>query len=97
MIALDAEAAIVVAGLAAVFAVGWGASLSVRSATNGPEWAMQHLNGLRKLWPGLIGLGVIVMVVLSPIWIGLAVIYTVATMWFLSATLLRNLHKLHAL
>ena len=71
--------------------------MSVRSAANGPQWAMDHLSGLRRLWPGLIGLGVMAMVVFSPIWLGLAVIYVVASIWFLSATLLRNLHRLHTL
>ena len=97
MIALGPDAALVVAGIAAILAVGWGANLSVRSAANGPQWAMEHLTGLRRLWPGLIGLGVLAMVVFSPIWVGLAVIYIVAALWFLSATLLRNLHRLHTL
>jgi hypothetical protein len=43
------------------------------------------------------GLGVVAMIVFSPIWIGLAVIYIVAALWFLSASLLRNLHRLHTL
>lgn len=97
MIALGPDAAIMVAGLVAVVAVGWGANLSVRSAANGPQWAMEHLTGLRRLWPGLIGLGVLAMIVFSPIWIGLSVVYIVAALWFLSASLLRNLHRLHTL
>jgi hypothetical protein len=97
MIALGPDAALVVAGLAAILAVGWGANLSVRSAANGPQWAMEHLTGLRRLWPGLIALGAAAMVVFSPIWVGLSVIYIVAALWFLSATLLRNLHRLHTL
>ena len=97
MIALGTDAAVIVVGLVAIVAVGWGANLSVRSAANGPEWAMNHLAGLRRLWPGLVGLGVVAMAVFSPIWIGLAVIYIVAALWFLSASLLRNLHRLHTL
>jgi hypothetical protein len=97
MIELGPDAAIMVAGLVAVVAVGWGANLSVRSAANGPQWAMEHLTGLRRLWPFLMGLGVVAMIVFSPIWIGLAVIYIVAALWFLSASLLRNLHRLHTL
>lgn len=97
MIELSDEAAIAVAGFVVIVAVGWGANMSVRSAANGPQWAMDHLSGLRRLWPGLVGLGVVAMVVFSPIWLGLAVIYVVASVWFLSATLLRNLHRLHTL
>lgn len=97
MIALGDDAAIAVAGLVVIIAVGWGANMSVRSAANGPQWAMQHLSGLRRLWPGLIGLGVVAAVLFSPIWLGLAIIYVVASVWFLSATLLRNLHRLHTL
>ncbi len=97
MISVGADVAISVAGLVAVVAVGWGANLSVRSATNGPEWALQHLSGLRRLWPGLIVLGVLSLAVFSPIWLGLALIYIVATVWFLSASLLRNLHRIQNL
>lgn len=97
MIELSDDAAIAVAGLVVILAVGWGANMSVRSAANGPQWAMDHLSGLRRVWPGLIGLGVVAMVVFSPIWLGLAVIYVVASIWFLAATLLRNLHRLHTL
>ena len=97
MIALSNDAAIVVVGFVVILAVGWGANMSVRSAAIGPQWAMEHLNGLRRIWPGLIGLGVAAMAVFSPIWLGLAVIYVVASVWFLSATPLRNLHRLHTL
>jgi hypothetical protein len=97
MIGVSADVAIAVAGLVAVVAVGWGANLSVRSATNGPEWALEHLSGLRGLWPVLIGLGVVSMVMFSPIWLGLALSYIVATVWFLSASLLRNLHRIQNL
>ncbi len=97
MIELSSDAGIAVAGLVAIAAVAWGANLSVRSAANGPEWALAHLGRLRLVWPGLIGLGVVVMLALSPIWIGLAVIYVVATMWFLAASLLRNLHRIQNL
>jgi hypothetical protein len=37
------------------------------------------------------------MAVFTPIWIGLAVIYIVASVWFLSASLLRNLHRIQNL
>jgi hypothetical protein len=97
MIELSDDAAIAVAGVVVILAVGWGANMSVRSAANGPQWAMDHLSGLRRVWPGLVGLGVVAMVVFSPIWLGLAVVYVVASIWFLSATLLRNLHRLHTL
>lgn len=97
MIGVSADVAIVIAGLVAVVAVGWGANLSVRSATHGPEWALEHLSGLRRLWPPLVGLGVVAAVAFSPIWLGLALIYIVATVWFLSASLLRNLHRMQNL
>lgn len=97
MIDVSAEVAIAVVGLVAVVAVGWGANLSVRSATNGPEWALEHLSGLRRVWPALIGVGVVSTALLSPIWLGLALVYIVAAVWFLSASLLRNLHRLQNL
>jgi hypothetical protein len=97
VIAVTADIAIAVAGLVAVVAVGWGANLSVRSATRGPEWALQHLSRLRRVWPALIGVGVVSLVMFRPIWVGLSLIYIVATVWFLSASLLRNLRRIQDL
>jgi hypothetical protein len=97
VIGVSADVAIAVAGLMAVVAVGWGANLSVRSATNGPEWALEHLSRLRRLWPALVGVGVVSIALFSPIWLGLSLIYIVATVWFLSASLLRNLHRIQNL
>jgi hypothetical protein len=97
MIVLDLNAALVVAGFVTTVAVAWGAFLSVRSAANGPQWAFDHLSSLRKVWPALALIGVAAMFVFSPVWIGLATLYVVAALWFLSALLLRNLHRLKAM
>lgn len=97
MIQLDVDAALFVAGFVTVIAVAWGAFLSVRSAANGPEWAFDHLMGIRRVWPGLALLGVAAMAVFSPVWVGLSALYVVAGLWFLSASLLRNLHRLREL
>lgn len=97
MIALGIDAAILVIGVFVLVAVGWGANLSVRSAAAGPRWAMGHLDGLRRLWPSLLIAGAAIALLVRPFWVGAAAVYIVAVMWFLSAMLLRNLHRLEAL
>lgn len=97
MISLGFDAAIGVVGAFAIAAAAWGANLSVRSAANGPAWAMAHLSRMRRVWPIFVGFAVVMMFVLSPLWIGLSLVYTGATMWFLSASLRRNLARLDAL
>ena len=97
MFVLDLDAALAVIGVVTAVAVAWGAFLSVRSAANGPQWALEHLGSLRHLWPGLALIGLAALFVFSPVWIGLAALYVVAALWFLAASLLRNLHRLQAM
>lgn len=91
------DAAILVIGVFVLIAVGWGANLSVRSAAAGPRWAMKHLDGLRRLWLALLIGGAAITLLVRPFWVGAASVYIVAIMWFLSAMLLRNLHRVDTL
>lgn len=97
MIALGIDAAILVIGVFVLVAVGWGANLSVRSGAAGPRWAMEHLDAIRRLWPPLLIGAAAITLLVRPFWVGAAAVYIVAIMWFLSAMLLRNLHRLEAL
>ena len=91
MIEVDQPAAIALVGVAATLAVGWGAFLSVRSATRGPAWALAHLSASGPwLVAGLIA-GAAITVAVRPPWAGLAVTYVVGVVWWLSAMLKRNL------
>lgn len=97
MFTLGVDAAILVIGVFVLVAVWWGANLSVRSAASGPGWAMEHLDRVRRLWPPLLLASVVIVGLVRPFWVGAAALYIVAVMWFLSAMLLRNLHRIEVL
>lgn len=96
MIELNPEAALLVVGLAFVAVVGWGASISIRSASRGPRWALGHLAAVRPVLVGGVVLGLVVTVAVRPLWAGLAVVYMAFTVLFLSAMLRRSLIRLDA-
>ncbi len=96
MIELGRTGAVALVGLATAVAVGWGAYLSVRSATRGPAWALAHLGGAgRWLLAGLVA-GLAATVLVRPPWAGLAVSYISGVVWWLSSMLRRNLARLEA-
>ncbi len=96
MIDLGQDGAIIIAGLAAVAAVAWGANLSVRSAVRGPAWALAHLSGANRYLVGGFLVGAAVTFLVRPPWAGLAVTYVAAMVWFLAAMLRRNLIRVDA-
>ncbi len=96
MIQVDQPAAIAIVAVAATVAVGWGAFLSVRSATRGPGWALAHLDASGRWLMGGLAVGAVITLVVRPPWAGLAVTYIVGVVWWLSTMLRRNLIRVEA-
>lgn len=96
MIRLTPAATIAVVSLAALLVVGWGASVSVRSATRGPAWALQHLRHSSAVVTAGLVLGVVVLAAVRPVWVGLTVFYMAAMAWWLTTSLRRNLERVEA-
>ena len=96
MIEIGQDGAILIAGLAAVAAVAWGANLSVRSAVRGPAWALSHLSGAMRYLVGGFAVGAAITILIRPPWAGLAVTYVAAMVWFLATMLRRNLIRVEA-
>lgn len=91
----DGQAASVV-GVAVLLAVGWGASLSLRSATRGPGWALHHLRATR---PYLLGAGVgglALPFVARPRWMGAGMLYVVVSVALASVLVHRALSRVEA-
>lgn len=96
MIEVDQPAAIALVGVAATAAVGWGAVLSVRSATRGPAWALAHLTAAGPWMVLALIVGAAVTVGVRPPWAGLGVTYVVGVVWWLTTMLRRSLIRLEA-
>jgi hypothetical protein len=94
MIDLGVEGALVVVGGAVMAVIAWGASLSIRSASRGPRWALAHLVTTRPAVFGGIVIGLALTVLVRPLWAGLAVLYAALTVLLLSAMLRRTLIRL---
>jgi hypothetical protein len=94
MFELGQDAALLVLGLAVIVVVAWGASISVRSASRGPRWALDHLAAVRPAIFGGVILGLVLTAVVSPLWVGLAVLYVALTVLLLSSMLRRSLTRL---
>ncbi len=94
MFELSPDAALFVLGLAVVVVVAWGASISVRSASRGPRWALDHLAMVRPAIFGGVFLGLALTAAVRPLWVGLAVLYVALTVLLLSSMLRRSLTRL---
>ena len=80
--------------MAGVFlAAGWGAYLSLGSASRGPLWALRHLQVAVPTWAGLLGLMVLVTVVVRPRWAGIGLSYVVLIAWVIAFSLRRSLQR----
>jgi hypothetical protein len=94
LIELDADAATVVSGALVVLAAGWASMVSVRSAALGPRWTLNHLG--RARWGALVATaaGVLVAIVVRPLWLGLVAVYVPAALVALTFMMRRNLQRL---
>ena len=94
MIELGSEAALLVVGVAVTAVTAWGSSISVRSAARGPRWALEHLARVRPFVFAAVLAGLVLTFVLSPVWVGLAVLYVALTVMLLATMLRRALIRL---
>lgn len=94
MVSIGADAALLVVGLVVVGCVGWASFVSVRSASEGPAWALDHLSVIRGFLWALLLVGLALAWVVDPPWMGLGVAYVGATVVFLGAMLRRSLLRL---
>lgn len=96
MIELGTSPATGVVGLVALAVVGWGAWLSLGSSRRGPAWAAATLSTWRWMPWAVAVLGVVLAVVVSPVWAGLAVLYIGGVTGWLMRTLRRSLERVRA-
>lgn len=94
MIDIGSEAALVIVGLAVTVVAAWGSSISIRSASRGPRWALGHLATVRPFVFGGVMIGLALALLIRPLWVGLAVLYVALTVLMLAAMLRRALARL---
>lgn len=79
-----------VGGVCVVVAV-WGMWLSHGSATNGAEWGYAALNSWKPMPWIIAALGLFLLVLAEPIWIGVAVLYVAAMTGILTRSVRRRM------
>jgi hypothetical protein len=94
VIVVGPDAALVIVGIAVTIVVAWGSSISIRSAARGPRWALDHLATVRPVVMSGVVAGLVLTVLVRPLWAGLAVLYVALTVLLLAAMLRRALVKL---
>jgi hypothetical protein len=76
--------------------VGWGATVSSRTAGSGPGWALTHLSRATPVFALLAGVGLLATFFVGPRWVGLTVVYIGAVAWWLAAGMRRSLYRVHS-
>ena len=94
MISIGADAALFIVGVAVTVVAAWGSSISIRSASRGPRWALEHLAAIRPYVFGAVVVGLLLTIAVSPLWTGLAVLYVTLTVLLMAAMLRRALVRL---
>lgn len=88
---LDVATSSAIVGAVAVLVVGWGVWLSIGSSRRGPGWAHSLLVAWRLL-PWALGMvGIVALVVVQPLWMGVAIIYIAMVSGYLMRAVRRNL------
>jgi len=93
VITLSLEVAVDVVATVGVLGGLWGGMVSTRAALNGPEWAMEHLRKTIPIAIGLSVLGVAVLILVRPAWVGIGVLYTTGMVAFMSRGVSRSLES----
>jgi len=82
-----------IAAIAGVLGGLWGGLVSVRAATRGPQWALDHLKKAFPIMLALVVASVAVMVLVSPSWVGLSLVYVTGIIAWMARSVSRSLEK----
>ncbi len=91
------ETGAVIAACAGVLGGLWGGLVSVRAATRGPGWALDHLKRARPVSVTLMLVGIAVLFLVGPSWVGLALIYVFGIIAWMARSVARSLEKVRQL
>ena len=72
-----------IASAVPVVVVGWAILFSVEAARRGPAWSFGHLGIVANILKPTLATGIIAIVVVRPLWVGLAIAYPLAVCLFM--------------
>lgn len=88
---LDTAGALAIVAVVCVVVAAWGLWLSRGSAARGAEWGYTTL-GVWRPFPWAIGVvGVVLLVLADPVWVGVAVLYVAVMTWWLTRSVRRKM------
>ena len=93
LVEVSLETGAVIAAFAGVLGGLWGGMVSVRAATKGPQWALDHLKRWNPILLGLVVVSIAVMILVSPGWVGVSLIYVSGIIAWMSRSVSKSLEK----
>jgi len=87
------ETGAVIAACAGVLGGLWGGLVSVRAATKGPQWALDHLKKSNPMMLVLVVASISVMFLVSPGWVGISLVYVSGVIAWMARTVSKSLEK----
>jgi hypothetical protein len=96
VVELSLETAAVIAAFAGVLGGLWGGMVSVRAATRGPQWALDYLKRWNPILLGLVVVSVAVLLLVSPGWVGVSLIYVSGIIAWMGRSVAKSLERVRA-
>jgi pimeloyl-ACP methyl ester carboxylesterase len=93
LVEVSLETGAVIAAFAGVLGGLWGGMVSVRAATRGPQWALDYLKRSYPILLGLVVASIAVMVLVSPGWVGVSLIYVTGIIAWMARSVSKSLQK----
>ena len=93
LVEVSLETGAVIAAFAGVLGGLWGGMVSVRSATKGPQWALDYL---KKSYPILLVLlvaSIAVTLLVSPGWVGISLVYVTGIIAWMPRSVSKSLER----
>ena len=96
LIEVSLETGAVIAAFAGVLGGLWGGMVSVRAATRGPQWALDHLKKWNPFLLVLVIVSIAVMFLVSPGWVGVSLVYVTGIIAWMSRSVSKSLEKVRS-
>lgn len=93
LVEISLETGAVIAAFAGVLGGLWGGLVSVRAATRGPQWALDHLKKSYPIMMVLVVASVAVTLLVSPGWVGFSLIYVTGIIAWMARSVSRSLAR----
>ena len=75
---LSTGTGLLTAAVIGVAVIGWAILFSVEAARRGPAWSYRHLGVVSNILKPALALGIVAILVVRPVWVGLAAVYPLA-------------------